>query len=137
MSKLIFVYGTLRKESATDMYRLLARSADFVGDGYFQGILYKVDYYPGVVPSKNNQDKVLGEVYEIKSDWDSVIEKLDDYEECGPKFPSPTEYIRELCPIEMIDTKTVNAWVYIYNRSVKGLERIESGDFLRNSSKPR
>ncbi len=130
MSNLIFVYGTLRKKSLNSTYRLLARNANFLGEAYFQGKLYKVDYYPGVVRSENPDDRVRGEVYEITSQSDFVIQKLDEYEECSPEFPDPKEYVRQLWDIDYIDGEKIKAWIYIYNLPIQNLERIKSGDFL-------
>ena len=50
----LFVYGTLRRDTNSEMFQLLARQADFVGGANYQGKLYKIDDYPGVVASKNN-----------------------------------------------------------------------------------
>ncbi|MGH8523445.1 MAG: REP-associated tyrosine transposase, partial [Gammaproteobacteria bacterium] len=36
----LFVYGTLRRDSQHEMYQLLARNADLVGDAIFRGRLY-------------------------------------------------------------------------------------------------
>jgi gamma-glutamylcyclotransferase (GGCT)/AIG2-like uncharacterized protein YtfP len=37
----IFVYGTLRKETATNMNALLSRYGNYFSDGYLQGTLLK------------------------------------------------------------------------------------------------
>jgi pyruvate carboxylase len=62
----IFVYGTLRKDSDHDMYRVLARSSIFVGDATVNGDLYNLDTYPGLVLSSDAHSIVYGEVYELK-----------------------------------------------------------------------
>ncbi len=63
----LFVYGTLRRDVVGEMYRLLARYSDFVGEATYQGKLYKVTHYPGVVPSNDPADLVQGEVYRIRN----------------------------------------------------------------------
>lgn len=83
----LFVYGTLRRDTNGQMYHLLARNADFVGEATFQGKLYKVDYYPGIVPSEDADDLVLGEVYRLRNP-NYVLSHLDQYEECGHARPS-------------------------------------------------
>jgi gamma-glutamylcyclotransferase (GGCT)/AIG2-like uncharacterized protein YtfP len=45
----IFVYGTLRKEAATNMYSVLARHCEYFSDGYFYGKLYEVNNYPAAI----------------------------------------------------------------------------------------
>ncbi len=125
----LFVYGTLRRDTRSEMYHLLVRFADFVGEATFQGQLYLVDYYPGVIPSNESEDKVRGEVYRLH-DPSAVLPKLDTYEECGPQFPQPAEYVRRIERVRLRDGQEINAWVYIYNKPTQGLLRIESGDFL-------
>ena len=41
----VFVYGTLRRDSNSEMYHLLARYGQFVGDATYRGKLYMVDYW--------------------------------------------------------------------------------------------
>lgn len=131
---LLFVYGTLRKGTSTDMYRMLAREAHFVSDAQFQGQLFRVDYYPGVIHSDNPRDIVYGELYQMINP-DDLLAKLDAYEECGNAFPHPQEYIRSIVSVTTPDGVSKSAWSYIYNLSVVGLERIISGDFLDNAPK--
>jgi gamma-glutamylcyclotransferase (GGCT)/AIG2-like uncharacterized protein YtfP len=127
--ELLFVYGTLRRDTESEMYRLLASYADFIAEGSYQGRLYKVDYYPGVVPSDNPAEKVVGEVYRLRN-LQIVLPKLDQYEECGPEFSEPTEYVRRHQEIELSDGTKSRAWVYLYNHPTDKLEWIPSGDFL-------
>ncbi len=126
----LFVYGTLRRDTNGQMYHLLARYADFVGEATFQGKLYKVDYYPGIVPSEDPDDLVMGEVY-LLNNPDYVLSRLDQYEECGRMFPEPTEYVRRAERVRLHDGRTITAWVYVYNRPINKLDLIESGDFLQ------
>ncbi len=128
----LFVYGTLMKATGNKMYRLLAGNSDFLDDGYFQGKLYLVDYYPGVIDSTSPEDIVKGEIYLLKKP-NETLNKLDLYEECGPSFDQPTEYIREKRDITLKSGKTLKAWVYIYNYPVQGLKLLKSGDFLNKS----
>ncbi|WP_082081394.1 gamma-glutamylcyclotransferase [Methylocucumis oryzae] len=45
----------------------------------------------------------------------------------------PHEYVRKCLPVQLTTGKTVNAWVYVYNRDVSGLKRIISGDYLADT----
>ena len=126
----LFVYGTLRRDSESEMYHLLARYGDFVGDATYQGKLYMVDYYPGVVPSDDPKDVVHGEAYKLTCS-DIVPSRLDDYEECGSVFPEPNEYIRRNEMVKLNSGEVITAWVYIFNRSTEGLQLIQSGDFYK------
>jgi gamma-glutamylcyclotransferase (GGCT)/AIG2-like uncharacterized protein YtfP len=56
---------------------------------------------------------------------------LDDYEECSPSFPAPTEYQRLLQTVYLSNGSAISAWIYVYNQPTSGLEVIESGDFFK------
>ena len=129
----LFVYGTLRSATNSEMFQLLARHADFVGAASYQGQLYNIDDYPGVVPSKNKTDLVQGEVYQLH-DADFILQQLDDYEECGPSFLQPTEYIRELCEVRLQNDEFIKAWIYRYNLCTNSLVLLPSGNFLEPSN---
>ena len=125
----LFVYGTLRLGTNSEMFQVLARQADFVGKASYQGQLYKIDDYPGAVPSKNKTDLVQGEVYQLH-DADFILPQLDQYEECGAGFLQPTEYVRELCELRLQNDQIIQAWFYRYNRATDALELLASGDFV-------
>jgi gamma-glutamylcyclotransferase (GGCT)/AIG2-like uncharacterized protein YtfP len=126
----LFVYGTMRRDTNSEMYHMLARTADFVGDGTYQGRLYRIDSYPGVVPSEDPSDVVHGEVYRLRCPY-RVLSQLDQYEEYGPRYPEPTEYIREMQRVRLRNGTIVTAWIYLYNRPTDTLEWVPSGDFLK------
>ncbi len=130
--ELIFVYGTLRRAVKGDMARLLSRHADHVAQGRYQGRLYQVAGYPGVVPSDDPEEAVTGDVYALRSPK-RVLPTLDQYEGCGPGFPKPTEYVRRRQDVLLENGTVCRAWVYLYNRSTDRLRKIASGDFLAPS----
>ena len=125
----LFVYGTLRHNGNNNLRQLLTSYADFIDDACYQGKLYLIDDYPGAVASNNPTDKVQGEVYFLHNP-PFVLSQLDDYEECSFEFTQPTEYIREIKPVQLANGKTIPAWIYTYNFSTENLKLIASGDFL-------
>ncbi len=125
----IFVYGTLRKQMASDIYHVLAGHCEYVSDGIMQGTLYEVCGYPGAIESSDAKDMVSGELYKML-DRKLVLALLDDYEECSDRFPIPHEYRRKQLSITLIGGGSVVAWVYLYNHDVSGLRQIISGDYL-------
>jgi gamma-glutamylcyclotransferase (GGCT)/AIG2-like uncharacterized protein YtfP len=126
----LYVYGTLRSDSDNSMFRVLARYSELVGEATYQGQLFKVDYYPGAIPSDNPKNTVHGQVYRLHRPQ-RVLEILDRFEECGPQFPQPTEYVRKKQTVRLNNGDPIVAWVYVYNRPTAGLEPIESGDFVK------
>lgn len=125
----LFVYGTLRKDTQSVMHRLLSENANFIQKGTFRGRLFMVGGYPGAVPSPDPDDFVYGEVYRLK-DADSILAILDAYEGCSQDSIQPAEYVRKKVDITLDTGNCVKAWIYILNQSIKGLQRIKSGDFL-------
>ena len=85
--------------------------------------------YPGAVPSSDPDDIVYGEVYRLK-DADSILAILDAYEGCSQDTSQPAEYVRKKFDITVNTGECVKAWIYIFNQSIKGLQRIKSGNFL-------
>jgi len=124
----LFVYGTLRRDARCKMSHMLARCSDFIGEATYQAKLYRVTYYPCVVPSKDPAYRVQGEVYRLRNPA-LLLPLLDEYEECGLGFREPTEYVRLSQEIQLRTGQTLSIWVYIYNRPVRGFEPIPSGSF--------
>jgi len=124
----LFVYGSLMRGTSQDIHPLLALNAEYVCAGMLQGRLYRVDYYPGAVKSQDVSDRVRGELYRLHEPGD-LLAHLDQYEECAPEFPEPTEYVRCKESILIDNGESVRAWVYLYNWPLTELERIESGAF--------
>ncbi len=125
----LFVYGTLRRAFGHPMHRLLARHADYAGEATYQGRLYDLGPYPGVLPSDQANEEVKGELYALYPGTRAdLLARLDAYEGCGP--PGEALYRREKHVIYARDGAPVQAWVYLYNRPLTGARRIFSGDYL-------
>ncbi len=128
----LFVYGTLRKDAGHEMYHFLASHASFVGVAAVRGNLYSLGEYPGIVPCQDTVDLVKGELYEIGTDaLEDTLDLLDDYEGIGQEDPLSHEYRQELVPVILNDGCQMDAWTYVLNRSLEGLRRIHSGDFVK------
>lgn len=130
MSDLLFVYGTLRQGHSNQMALYLAQHAEYVADGWFQGQVYQISFYPGAVASEQAHHRVYGEVYRLRDK--TVLEVLDEYEECSPTHASPTEYQRIQTRIQMLDGERLEpVWIYLYQWSLRGKALIEGGDFMQ------
>lgn len=123
ISSFLFVYGTLRKNAGTRMSQILARYSEYVGEATMQGVLYEIEDYPGVVESTKPEDIVCGELHKIVDD-NVLLPLLDDYEACSEQFLQPHEYVRKILPVTLTSGDRVMTWVYVYNRDVTGLQRI-------------
>ena len=105
----VFVYGTLMRGQGNH--------DAFLEDDWYDGTgtacgfdMYDIGYYPGIV--KGNGD-VAGELYEVPED---AIKDLDGLE------GEASLYLRECCPVVRADGSVAFAEVYVYNRSIDGLE---------------
>jgi len=133
----LFIYGTLLSTQGHTLGRRLQSGATFIGHATLHGALYLVEsftgpggterpsHYPACVLSDGPDNIVHGELYAIKDP--GILDALDAYEECGPGFPEPQEYIRIPVEVETADSARVLSWVYLYNHSVDSLRRIPDG----------
>jgi gamma-glutamylcyclotransferase (GGCT)/AIG2-like uncharacterized protein YtfP len=107
----IFVYGSLRRKQGNSHWMT---NAQLMGEHTEENfVLYSLGHYPGAVPGEGG---VIGEVYRIDA---STLSELDALRTQGG------EYKRHL-----IQTPYGSAWMYVYQRPVAGLTRIESGNWL-------
>jgi pyruvate carboxylase len=125
----IFVYGTLRRDCGNDLHRLIARNSDYVGMANYQGQMFQVAEYPGIIPSTNPADKVVGELY-LLSNTVKLLNVLDEYEEYETDRPEKSLFIREQVEVTL-KGKKIKSYAYIYNRPTDPKTRIVSGDYMK------
>lgn len=125
----LFAYGTLRRGGGS-MHRLLIRGGELVGRGYICGQVYDIDGYPGAIETGPRHAEVAGEIY-LLADPKRLLARLDEYEQCTQRFPSPHEYARKLLPVRMENNQRLEAWVYLYNWPLKRRRAIPGGDYVR------
>ena len=124
----VFVYGLLKR--GFGLHHHMAQGT-FVGDATAAGALYSLGEYPAMV---DGEGAVRGELYRF-DDIAVALELLDEVEEYDPLDPESSPYLRAVRPITLrSDGAVVPAWCYLYNRSVKGMTRIASGEW--RGSKP-
>ncbi len=108
----IIVYGSLRRKQGNSHWMT---NAQWLGDHQIDGFdLYNLGHYPGVVAGTGT---VYCEVYRIDA---STLAELDALR-C-----KNGEYKRQLT-----QTPYGSAWLYVYQRSITGRDRIASGDWLK------
>ena len=108
----IFVYGSLRRKQGNSHWMT---NALWLGEHSVPDYqLYSLGHYPGAVPGDGT---VHGEVYRIDA---STLAELDALR------TKAGEYARHL-----IQTPYGSAWIYLYIRSLDGVERIKGGDWVK------
>ncbi|MFH4968903.1 gamma-glutamylcyclotransferase family protein [Gaetbulibacter sp. M240] len=132
-SAYLFVYGSLLKGQNNKMADLLSIYSEFLGEGFFNGKLYLVSWFPGAVLSDNSSDKVYGHIFKLNNE-SKVLSVLDDYEGFGPGYDEPYLFRRELNTVNLKQGSQVESWVYLYNLPVRKLQRIPDGNYLNFKS---
>ncbi|MCE2482433.1 MAG: gamma-glutamylcyclotransferase [Alphaproteobacteria bacterium] len=118
---LLFVYGSLRAGIAGPAHHLLRGRADYLDGGMCQGRLYDLGDYPGLMPSADPGDRVVGEIYALRAARPALA-RLDRYE--------GRDYRRELGAVDSRRFGRLQAWLYYYAGALAAAPRIASGDYL-------
>jgi gamma-glutamylcyclotransferase (GGCT)/AIG2-like uncharacterized protein YtfP len=78
-----------------------------------------VGAFPALQPSSDPVDLVPGMVLEF-ADGATALARLDDYEGTASGL-----YVRQHGQAKLAEGRPVEVWVYVYNRRVEGLRRID------------
>ena len=131
----LFVYGTLMSgydDKTSHSY--LAKYGEFVGKATVQAKMFMIDYYPGIVQTKE-KSIARGELYKI-TDSEALFSFLDKYEEYLVGDSSNSEFIREKITVKLNSSgKEYDSWAYFYNKDTDDLEVLPKGDFLNEYHK--
>ncbi len=112
------------------MHLVLAQYCEYHADAWLQGRIYEIDGYPGAIETAEVNDRVYGELYKIHA-FNTLIEKLDMYEECTSAYPEPHEYVRKRVNVTAGRQGVSVAWAYLFTGATQGLLQITSGDYLQ------
>ncbi|MGH4124347.1 MAG: gamma-glutamylcyclotransferase family protein [Clostridium sp.] len=109
----LFVYGTLMRSHRKGHTYL--DGAEFKGECTLNGFaLYDFGYYPGIV--EDIEERVKGELYAVPKD---KLSEIDIYEAEG------TLYKRKMVKVSCAGNYEIEAYAYIYNKSVTGKTKVE------------
>lgn len=126
---LLFVYGTLRRDSSHPMARFLATRAEWVGRGTVAARLYHLGRYPGIVPPERDEDRVTGDVYRLPADAEDLLAALDRYE--NGESPLPAFFERAVAPVRLENGQEEPAWLYWFRGPVDSRQLVCDGDYGR------
>ena len=104
----LFVYGSLRRNMQNPMAELLGVHASYIGPGRFNGKLFDLGHYPGVVASTQLTDIVYGDVYHLPQPAD-LLTRLDQYEGYFADQPSQSLYLRQESSVVLPAAQTIRA----------------------------
>jgi gamma-glutamylcyclotransferase (GGCT)/AIG2-like uncharacterized protein YtfP len=115
---LVFVYGTLRRDSARAM-SIRFPNSKFIAEANISGSLYDLGAFPGLLLNDSNS-LVMGEVYEVD---DEILKHLDDFE-------ASSNYCRKQVEVAL-GAERRRCWVYEPNPEFYSLRSlITSGDWI-------
>lgn len=122
--RLVFVYGTLRRGGRNDINRLRP-APQYVGMGEVRGVLYHLDWYPGLKLGGEEAVTVVGEIYRIAPQLEAV---LDGIEEIVPGADS--EYFKREVEVATQQGALTCLLYEINPARVVGRQAIGHGDWI-------
>jgi pyruvate carboxylase len=73
--------------------------------------MFNIGEYPGIVPSDDASDKVVGELYKLTNPL-RLVKILDEYEEFYPENESESVFLRKDIQVE-VDGTTTQLWIFV------------------------
>jgi gamma-glutamylcyclotransferase (GGCT)/AIG2-like uncharacterized protein YtfP len=128
--KAVFVYGSLR-EGLYNYQRCLTGRVEKMIPAQLKGYeLYSVyGSYPAMVQSQP-QDEVTGELMILKEDqYEDTMATLDRLEGYREGDDRHSMYLRQVKEVLLENGQYVEAYVYVWNRSTRGLAKVDGGDW--------
>jgi gamma-glutamylcyclotransferase (GGCT)/AIG2-like uncharacterized protein YtfP len=123
-SRNVFVYGTLRRGGRNDINQLQP-APEYVGMGEVRGVLYHMDWYPGLTLGGEEAVTVVGEVYRITQELEDL---LDAIERVVPGADS--EYFKREVEVA-VQGRALPCLLYEINPArVRGRQVIGHGDWI-------
>lgn len=128
----IFVYGTLRNGMLNQVVPEVSSFIHADAKGFVNGKLFDTGEYPAAKPNKMNQTRVYGDVLKVDDNhMQIVLNVLDEYEEIDESHPQKSLFIRKLVDVNIAKGKKIKAWIYWYNKDIKGFKELKSGIYRK------
>lgn len=131
----LFVYGTLRAESAHPMAHRLRVGAKHIGKGSAPGLLYDFGSWPGAFFALEERYRVIGSVFALRPNSRLLVD-LDKYEGVIPangeerEFPEAEGLFHRIAIEVALDKGGgVEAWTYGLKQPPRA-RLIGAGDFI-------
>lgn len=115
----LFVYGTLLDSDRMQAWIGGITAWHVTATATVGGRLYDAGDYPVLRPSRTLSERVPGRLLELE-DGGAALARLDEYEGVDEGL-----FRRRRRTVLCDDGRRLQAWVYEYRRSVRGLRRIE------------
>ena len=120
----VFVYGTLRRGGRNDINRLQP-APHYVGMGEVLGVLYHIDWYPGLTLGGEQAVTVVGEVYRITPQLEAILDGIEQIEDSAD-----SEYFKRDVPVQ-VEGGVITCLLYEINPlHARGKTVIGHGDWI-------
>ena len=121
----VFVYGTLRRGDDNDI-TLLRPAPYFVGPSSVAGVMYHLGAYPGVVLTDGFDDNIVGEVYAITAELETVLDEIEMV------YPQQRDEYSKRRVIVRVGARQLSCIFYEINpKYTAGKPVIASGDWVK------
>lgn len=128
MNPYLFAYGFLKRMyHGSQETKTPPMEVTFFSTGLYQGQIYRIDHYPGVVYDPGAPFRVKGEIFKMVNP-EALLPTLDTYERSLPLITENPEYQRVLRPIQT-EQGIMECWVYEYLLLSDKHPVIASGEF--------
>ncbi len=129
----IFVYGTLMDGLLQQVLPDVNSHIKSKRKGKIIGRLFDIGDYPGAKPTTIKTKLIEGQVYELDpGSVNIVLDRMDEYEEYDPLNKDRSLYIRKITPVITNNGRISRAWVYWYNKPLKGKNEILDGSYKKH-----
>lgn len=133
MREYLFIYGTLLPEYAPNEIADTVRRLSYVGPAYVHGRLYDLGEYPGVILDASSPTKISGHLFKLPQNQ-SVLAALDSYEGFESENLKKSLFVRERTTVTLDDKRSVQCWIYVYNRDPGAAPLVLSGDYAKHQA---
>ncbi|MCW1887839.1 gamma-glutamylcyclotransferase [Luteolibacter flavescens] len=128
-NELVFVYGPLRS-GGPECFRMAG--AVYVAKGTVPGMLYGLADGPALVSGGEDSARVTGDLYRVTPEH---LQKLDDLDGLAPDERETSDRRRGRVAVKCFFNSgdSWTAWAWVWHGPVDPGQRIQSGDWLRES----
>ena len=131
MTDYLFMYGTLMPTEADQEIAPIVKRLRRIGAAYVRGRLYNLGEYPGAIIDQSSNTSIHGELVELPADK-AVLDALDKYEEFDSSRPEKSLFVRKKAKIELASGRSVEAWIYVYNRDPGNAPIVRGGNYSKS-----
>jgi gamma-glutamylcyclotransferase (GGCT)/AIG2-like uncharacterized protein YtfP len=137
LTRNVFAYGSLMSTADVEVgrheRRQLTAAATLLGPASIGGLLFDVGPYPAAVLTTTGRERIYGELWRLPRRCGWLFDVLDRYEGCALDAPKPHAYERRKVSVLREDGGTASAWIYLWNRPLGVMPRIEGGRWQASS----